>query len=56
MNLDKVLYHLKKSEEELSNQKQQDYSRVILDDTEYKLAMARLYYVLDNFKNKPSSP
>ena len=55
MNLEKVLYHLKKSEEELSNQKRQGNSKAIFDDTEYKLAMARLYYALENFQNKPSS-
>ncbi len=49
MKLDKVFYYLRKSEEELQSQCQK---HKIADDTNYKLAMARLYNALDECNSK----
>ncbi len=51
MNLEKVFYYLKKSEEELQNQCQLNNGKDQVDDTDYKLAMARLYNALDNYNS-----
>ena len=52
MNLEKVIYYLKKSEEELQNQCQINNGNDLIDDTDYKLAMARLYNALDKYNAK----
>ncbi len=52
MNMDKVYYHLKKSEEELISQIQMSSCNPRVDDTDYKLAMARLYNALHNYTNQ----
>ena len=55
MNLEKVIYHLKKSEEELQIQCQLNNETGLIDDTDFKLAMARLYDAIDNYNSKESA-